>query len=96
MTLKKNIFENIVGKEENAGNQHFLLLKQCFLPYQRQKSSLRKLQFVIYKSFNPFLHIHSFNTLKKNPQENIVKKRKIAQNKQLYLFPQCFLCNLYL
>ena len=23
-------FENIVGKEENAGNQHFLLLPQCF------------------------------------------------------------------
>ena len=26
--------ENIVGKEENAGNQHFLLFSQCF-----QKSS---------------------------------------------------------
>ena len=23
-------FENIEGKEENAGNQHFLLLPQCF------------------------------------------------------------------
>ena len=22
--------ENIVGKEENAGNQHFLLFPQCF------------------------------------------------------------------
>ena len=25
-------FENIVGKGENAGNQHFLLFPQCFLP----------------------------------------------------------------
>ena len=25
-------FENIVGKGENAGNEHFLLFKQCFLP----------------------------------------------------------------
>ena len=25
-------FENIVGKGENAGNQHFLLFLQCFLP----------------------------------------------------------------
>ena len=24
-------FENIVGKGENAGNQHFLLFLQCFL-----------------------------------------------------------------
>ena len=24
--------ENIVGKGENAGNQHFLLVPQCFLP----------------------------------------------------------------
>ena len=26
MTLKKGLFENSVGKEENAGDQHFLLL----------------------------------------------------------------------
>ena len=31
MTLKKKPFENIVGKGENAGNQHFLLSRQCFL-----------------------------------------------------------------
>ena len=31
-TLKKNSFENIVGKGESAGNQHFLLFPQCFLP----------------------------------------------------------------
>ena len=29
-TPKKKPFENIVGKEENAGNQHFLLFPQCF------------------------------------------------------------------
>ena len=32
LTLKKKAFENIVGKEENAGNQHFLPFPQCFLP----------------------------------------------------------------
>ena len=26
-------FENIEGKGENAGYQHFLLFPQCFLPY---------------------------------------------------------------
>ena len=25
-----NMVENIVGKEENAGHQHFLLFPQCF------------------------------------------------------------------
>ena len=30
---------SLVGKGENVGNQHFLLVLQCFLPYQRQKSS---------------------------------------------------------
>ena len=42
-----------------------------------------------------------FNTLKKNKLlekllENIVEKGEIAQNEQFHLFPQCFLCNLYL
>ena len=30
--MKKRAFENIVGKGENAGNQHL----PCFLPYQRE------------------------------------------------------------
>ena len=32
MTLRKRPFDNIVGKGENAGHQHFLLYPQCFLP----------------------------------------------------------------
>ena len=34
--LEEKPFENIVGKEENAGNQHFLLFPQCFQSYERQ------------------------------------------------------------
>ena len=30
-----------LGKGKNAGNQHFLLFPQCFLPYQREKSLFR-------------------------------------------------------
>ena len=30
--------ENIVGKRENAGNQHFLLFPQCFLPFPKKIS----------------------------------------------------------
>ena len=32
-------FENTEEKGENAGNQHFLLFPQYFLPCQREKSS---------------------------------------------------------
>ena len=38
MTLRKKPFENIVGKRENNGNQHFLLFPQCFLPFPKQIS----------------------------------------------------------
>ena len=38
MTLEEMAFENIVGKGENAGNQHFLLFPKCFLTVQTQKS----------------------------------------------------------
>ena len=37
MTLRKKSFENIVGKGENAGNQHFLFFPQYFQPYPKKK-----------------------------------------------------------
>ena len=37
-TLKHKAFENIAGKGENAGNQHFLLFLQCFIPVPNQIS----------------------------------------------------------
>ena len=40
-TLKQMVFENIMGKGENAGNQHFLLFPQCFLPFENQFSILQ-------------------------------------------------------
>ena len=39
-TLRKMPFENILGKGENAGNQHFLLFPQCFLPYQKTEINI--------------------------------------------------------
>ena len=38
-TLMERLFENIVGKEENAGNQHFLLFPHCFLLFTKQIST---------------------------------------------------------
>ena len=39
-TLGKRPFENIMGKGENAGNQHFLLFPHCFLPIPKPISIL--------------------------------------------------------
>jgi hypothetical protein len=41
-TLKHRAFENIVGKEENAGKQHFFLFPQCFLLYKRKKTLFKQ------------------------------------------------------
>ena len=37
MTLRKRPFENIVGKGENGGNQHFLLLSTIFSTLPKSK-----------------------------------------------------------
>ena len=37
-----DFFKNIVRKEDNAGNQYFLLFPQCFLPYQKEESSFQQ------------------------------------------------------
>ena len=52
-------FENIEGKGENAGNQHFLLFPQCFLPYQK----LFKLSFELYL-FCPLQMLSIWSSLK--------------------------------
>ena len=58
--LGKNRFENIVGKGENAGNKHFLLFPQCFLPIPKRICLLKihifcRLQmFSIWTSLNIF------------------------------------------
>ena len=49
MTFAKKPFENMEGKGENAGNQHFILFPPCFQPYQRQKSSFNYFHFVACK-----------------------------------------------
>ena len=85
--LTKKALENIVGKGENAGNQHFLLL-QCFVPLSKKK--IRNHHLTLSS-----IYTH-FNSLMKNALEHIVEKGEIAQNEQFHLFPQCFICTLYL
>ena len=57
MTLKENPFESIVGKGENAVNQHFLRFPQCFLIYQKKKKKIAPFD----SCWNCHLHNHAFN-----------------------------------
>ena len=51
--LKKKALENIVGKGENAGNQHFLLFPLCFLLNQGGNCSvLATFSLLSAKAFN--------------------------------------------
>ena len=64
MAVQKKAFENIVGKGENAGDQHFLLFPQCF--------SLSEMEIVILILFHT---MKTFDTLEeKKPFENVGKE----------------------
>ena len=41
MVQEINLFENIVRKAENAGNQHFLLFPQCLPPHHEKVASVK-------------------------------------------------------
>ena len=69
--------ENIVGKEENAGYQHFLLFLQCF-----QKPS-----FPVSLTHNPDCYWPCEMSLLKT----LWGRRENAGNQHFLLFPQCFL-----
>ena len=51
MTLYQKPPENIVGNEENAGNQHFLLFPQCFQPFSKKNQIFSHIYLVVFKSF---------------------------------------------
>ena len=54
--LKHGAFENIVGKGENDGNQHFLFFSPCFLPKERKITRT-------FATFN-LLYVNVFNLVK--------------------------------
>ena len=72
-----------------------------FENFLQNLQSWKRLKFVVWKrglTLSCIYRSTHFNALKKKKklQENIVEIGEIAQNEQFHLFPQCFLCNLYL
>ena len=72
--LRREPFENIVEKEENAGNQHFLLFPQCFLPFSNQISL-----------FHLCCRLQMFSTLTGRKFCRLVKSSRVVKNcKELF------------
>ena len=67
MTLKKKTFEKIVGKGENASNQHFLLFLQSFLPVPKHISIIQS-----------YLFCRLQNAFNLDQYENLVKEVDLA------------------
>ena len=91
MTLGKKPFENIVGKGENAGNQHFLLFPQCFIPFPKQVSSFSNLlcrlqMFGIWTSIKIFGLVKSL-LVKKLSDQVTVHKLTLYQTTKFWTEP---------
>ena len=56
MIRRKKASENIVGKGENAGNQHFLLFARSWHSYQGHKASFKMILITI-----KLLYANAFN-----------------------------------
>ena len=82
-------FENIVGKGENAGNQHFLLFLQWFLPFQKQISNFQSCLFCRLLSIRTGLKFcrlvtsslndKIFDTIKSNAQSHADEKLTLTK-----------------
>ena len=79
-------FANIVGKEENYGNQHFLLFPKCFLLYRIHASSIKLQQYMCFlflfpKTFNLFdskiWHFLKSSKFKSLPNDKFLDRTKL-------------------
>ena len=73
---KKKAFENIVGKGENASNQHFRLFQQYFLPVPTQNSIFQSqlffhLQIKNFSYVKELINYQLHNSECEHPCENI-------------------------
>ena len=60
MTLSKKAIENILGKGENAGNQHFLLFAKCCLPFLLQVPILNHVEYIVYSMLSVWATLKFF------------------------------------
>ena len=70
-------FGNSVGKQENAGNQHFLLFPQCFLPISIGIS--------VFK-----LNLFCFHASRLNQPKNLSSGKQLNQKRQRVIAIKAF------
>ena len=71
MTMKKKAFENMAGKGENAGNQHFYPFSHdVFKSIKDKNHYIRIFYFVICKRFKSLLVYKAFVWYRDNPAPN--------------------------
>ena len=80
-TLRKQAFENIARKREEACYQYFLVSHSVYIQLE--------INFIICVSFDHLPHSPEFNVLK-NAFENIIEKGENINNHHFLLFLQCF------
>ena len=94
--MRKKAFKNIVGKGENPSNQHFLLIPQYFLPYQKQPHQVNPFQYEKILDSSKLKEFADNNSKFDKSGRKVSKRGKtlgkgeIAHNGQFLLFPQCF------
>ena len=90
-TLVKMPFENIVGKGENAGNQHFLLFPQRFLPFfDTNLIQLSKTEIIILATLNlSSAKFHAFSLVEAKIL-SFGKGLNIIINQHFFSFPTKF------
>ena len=81
--------ENIVGKGENDGYQHFLFFPTMFS--KRFFPRVVKSRDRVVKSYSFSKQALVFTCLQHKSFENTAGKGEIACNEQFLLYPQCFL-----
>ena len=96
MICVSGLVENIVGKGENAGHQHFLFFPQCFLKASLSRSfnSLPNGKILNVTKLKAFadnkLNIAKMKIFLFDRVENAVAKGENAGYQHFLLFPQCF------
>ena len=60
-------FKNIVGKGENAGNQHFLPFPKCFLPFPEHISNFLSHLFCCLQMLSIWTGVNFFVWQRANP-----------------------------
>ena len=87
LTTRKKTLENTVGKEENAGKQHFLLFPQCFLSQSRRQIILATFYMLFANAFRSGL---KFCCLVKGEKKEILIVVKnfgiLAERVMFYVF----------